>query len=93
MFGATAKKSQVQKGRSVAAKVEHSGGVKTSCPVKLKTHFGCGVILLIPLAEIGSQFLGENIFEEGEGPYIEEHTLLHLITGSSENVHIKIIHA
>jgi len=39
MFGATAKKSQVQKGRSVAAKVEHSGGVKTSCPVKLKT---CG---------------------------------------------------
>jgi hypothetical protein len=25
--------------RSVAAKVEHSGGVETSCPVKLKT---CG---------------------------------------------------
>jgi hypothetical protein len=63
----------------------------TASTTELKTHFGCGVSLLILLTGIGSQFLGENVLEEGERPYIGEHTLLRLITRSNENVRIKII--
>jgi hypothetical protein len=52
----------------------------TASAAELKTHFGCGVSLLILLAGVGSQFLSEDVLEEGERPYIREHTLLRLVT-------------
>jgi hypothetical protein len=63
----------------------------TASAAKLKTHFGSSVSLHILLAGVGSQFLREDVLKEGERPYIGEHTLLRLVTRSSENVRIEII--
>ncbi len=55
---------------------------------KLKTHFGCGMLLLVPfLGGISCQLLSKDILEERKGANIGENTILYSISRSCENLY------